>query len=421
MIEEKADIESKLSAPAEILPLPTEMSTKVESYMPSENREKAISLAKKYENYLNNVISKTMRTKNITDNDDKDLQQGFIYFNLDVNNMDDNTIDDILKKSKTELMKYIRDPNNRLTGSIPRNIELVGSPLVEKSEEEITNQIILLKKAYAEYYNKNKKSFSKKNKKTINVNNDSIDLLRGYIFTHKIVELSEANKILSLNKNKLKKYILETIRSDELKLKSGSGLSTSVKRANSSKKSQTKQNKKNKIKRIILGSGLRIEDPYKFLPFGHYVIPKKLLDKNYFSLRYPNRTKKQVEYFTNKLITPAFRNLILEVTINKTPLKDIKNLYDELDNDEKELFDNALSFSKITSQEGNDYYRHKNLNDKQKTEIIGRFKLLRGSVMAGNNSDEVIKELKIILLKMISNKMISQKDASDMMIYLLSL
>jgi len=374
-----------------------------------DKRDKAKQLSAAYQKYYKEDNRNKKGKKAAVKRDDLSILQGYIIFiqgDYLLKPEKINELSQILSMSKNDAWLYIEkklDSGNMKLYEGPEVI--VFKDIDEKKIEEDVKKSL---EAYKVFYDKKIKGTSKVKMIT---NQGSRAAMLGYIFMHKIMPLSEKRKLLAVeNKKQLLKYIKEVIGNDELLPKfEGSGLL-----------SKEKKNK-TKPKRIILGYGITVDEPYKFLQFGNYVIPKKLLDKNYFSLRYPERTKKQVEYFTNKLITPNFRNLILEITINKTSLNKIQHLYDELDEDEKELFDNALSFSKLTSKEGQDYYRHKSLNDKQKTQIIARFKLLRGSVMAGNNSEDVIKELKIILLKMISNKMISQKDASDMMIYLLSI
>jgi hypothetical protein len=82
--------------------------------------------------------------------------------------------------------------------------------------------------------------------------------------------------------------------------------------------------------------------------------------------------------------------------------------YKELDDAEKKLFDDLLTFSRTDKHEGLMLYKHRKYNDKERDEDIKKFNILRGEVLGGNDNPNLIKELKVLLFKLLNQKIISR-------------
>jgi len=82
--------------------------------------------------------------------------------------------------------------------------------------------------------------------------------------------------------------------------------------------------------------------------------------------------------------------------------------YKKLDDAEKKLFDDLLTYCKSDKQDGLKLYRHRKYNDKQRDEDIKKFNILKGEILAGNDNPSIIKEMKALLFKLLDQKIITR-------------
>jgi len=140
-----------------------------------------------------------------------------------------------------------------------------------------------------------------------------------------------------------------------------------------------------------------------FIPFGKFVLNIDRLNReNILLIKYPKNNGPTLIKRTS--ITDDFKNLIndlLDTNIINTDLQK------ELNEKEQDLFHSLLKKAGLDLQ----------LNYKRISKTVedykNRFEILRGALIAGNNSDDIINELKDIIL-LLSNKsvnVISETDA----------
>jgi hypothetical protein len=168
--------------------------------------------------------------------------------------------------------------------------------------------------------------------------------------------------------------------------------------------------KKEDKKRIVLGGSYlssKIQTPQidNYIPLGKYLAHKSKLIGGKLQIRSHNNN--QVHNLKSQNITNNVRDILMKLNKNETiNFKDV----DKLNTDEKnqlyilgkklhitELFDIP---STLKSQE-----------DILKDEFIK----LRGSIVSGNNSPDLLRKFKIVMLKMKNNKLISLQEYNEVL------
>lgn len=152
-----------------------------------------------------------------------------------------------------------------------------------------------------------------------------------------------------------------------------------------------------------------INQDKKFLYFGKYLIDKnKLEHNNVLSLKSKKGTLIKSDILNNKI-----KDILLEF------IKQGKLNYDEyynLSNEEKNYIYDLYKQSNLI-----DKLNIKSPDKSENDKIIDRFLILKGQLNAGNDSLELIKEFKLILLKLKNMKMLPKNEVNNMLELLLSL
>lgn len=144
-------------------------------------------------------------------------------------------------------------------------------------------------------------------------------------------------------------------------------------------------------------SGIKAERTEIFVPFGVFYIHKpKLMNDNRLSLKYPSGAC--VRGFPSQIITDTLRNLLVKLIEDQ---KVDYKLLQSLSKTDSELFYSLIQKAKLDNQLGLSGYKDTEYQDQLK-----RFELLRGEILAGNNSPDIMKELKMLILNfMATSKM----------------
>jgi hypothetical protein len=154
---------------------------------------------------------------------------------------------------------------------------------------------------------------------------------------------------------------------------------------------------------------------------GNYFISLNQLKNGYLRVRYPSGSN--VFSFPKKKITSDLKTIIQRIIFERQfEEEDYENLSEE----EQKLFDDLLDLCSINRTKKSEFtdivYKHKRHSDKIRDQDIKRFDLLKGQILAGNNNPDILKELKLLLLKMKDKKFISNSDFNrtiyDLMIIL---
>ena len=165
-----------------------------------------------------------------------------------------------------------------------------------------------------------------------------------------------------------------------------------------------------KPENIDLDKGIKKEPSY--IPIGKYVVNKHKLRDNMLLMR----TVKggQIAELPQMSISPKLGKMLNNI-INGRGFPSHNDL-SELEDSDKDIMYKVFKMSKA---EGIDAIPRPN---KTKDEAeFNRFTILKGQILAGNNSKEMIKEFKTLLVKLIHNGKILRKEGHDILIDLAAL
>jgi len=169
-------------------------------------------------------------------------------------------------------------------------------------------------------------------------------------------------------------------------------------------------------KRKIKGNGLPIDtelgvEQIKYVPFGRYVLNKHHLFRNKVSLKTPYG--KSVPNFPAKLVSENLTNVLNTIVGKGVPSFDDLN---KLSEEEKQFLHKLASVSQISDKLS---IPTPNKNEEQKD--VNRFLILKGEIMAGNDSSQLIKEFKLLIIRLKNNGVLPKKEATDLLIELANL
>lgn len=157
--------------------------------------------------------------------------------------------------------------------------------------------------------------------------------------------------------------------------------------------------------RKLIGKGVSIEEQPRYKEFGKYVINYHNLMNGVANFKYPSLGG--IREIKAKTISDDCKDLLIDILEND---RLNERMYNKLDDDEQQhlykVFKGAglLERFKIQKKETDE-----DIND------IDRFNLLRGSYIAGNNSENVIKELRGLIVKFIKQERITKKEGMTML------
>jgi hypothetical protein len=143
----------------------------------------------------------------------------------------------------------------------------------------------------------------------------------------------------------------------------------------------------------------------KYLKLGKYKANIEKLLGGKLQIRSENEN--QVNNVKSKMITKNIGDILLKIhkkeTINYSDV-------DKLDEDEKKSLYNIGKKLHIT-----ELFEIPSTMKNQEEKLKDKFFKLRGSIMAGNNSPEILNKFKMIVIKMKNNKMISLSEFNEIL------
>jgi len=229
-----------------------------------------------------------------------------------------------------------------------------------------------------------------------------------------IVLLKNGNKVdfdkvifkpTTLMKNPIKIYVEDTNINDLLDIplakasatKTGSGF--------------TKNDFYNEPKiKLKVGRGLTVKEEPTFVQFGKYVIHMPMLmHHDMLNLKY--KSLGPIPKFKNHVqVSDIFKEFLLDIIATG---KINKHMYNEIDPDEKKLFEDIS----IGSGLWNSFNLKKTTNNDDEIES-NRFEILRGQILAGNNNIPLITEFRKLVLKFINNGKIRKCEGLNLLMQL---
>ena len=159
------------------------------------------------------------------------------------------------------------------------------------------------------------------------------------------------------------------------------------------------------------GRGIGVPKDIKFAQFGSKLISKKQLGKGIVSLRYPCGAS--IQGLKVERVSPNCLKVVNSIYGGQLPsFEDFNNL-----SEEDKIYLHKLS--NICDIEDRLKIPAPKLNETDK--LVHRFDLLRGEIMAGNDSSELIKEFKMLIMKLSRMKMLPSGQVKSLLLELLEL
>ena len=155
----------------------------------------------------------------------------------------------------------------------------------------------------------------------------------------------------------------------------------------------------------------KIEPMDIYVPFGKHKLNLKKLKNNRLQLR--SKTDNVIANIKSKQLTKNMK-VIIDKFISNQPIEfeDIE----KLDDNEKDYLADIAQRCDI-----NDRLRIPSPKLTKIQSDINKFNILRGEIIAGNDSKELVRDFKVLLLKLMNSKHISKSEGNEIMVMLLQL
>jgi hypothetical protein len=155
------------------------------------------------------------------------------------------------------------------------------------------------------------------------------------------------------------------------------------------------------------GKGIEADDNDRYVQFGKFCFFVPQLQKRVFHVKYA-KSKGCCPRYPRTLISTKFTDFLLDLLETKNANLD---LFRELNDKEQKLFKKLATEARVLNQLGMREYHFDDTDD----EDLERFELLRGEVMAGQNNPDVLRELRGLILKFISDGRLNWKEGHGLL------
>ena len=162
------------------------------------------------------------------------------------------------------------------------------------------------------------------------------------------------------------------------------------------------------VKKIV-GKGIDVVEQPTYKTFGKYVmhIPF-LLDRNVLNLKYPSLGA--IPSIKPLTISDDYKEFIIDVMNTGRPNE---KAYSQLPTHEQKHFERIVKGAGLV-----DTFKLKRNGDDEEKKEVDRFNLLRGNYLGGNNSPDVIKELKSLVVRFINDGRIARNEGLTLLMEL---
>ena len=155
----------------------------------------------------------------------------------------------------------------------------------------------------------------------------------------------------------------------------------------------------------------KIEPMDIYVPFGKHRLNLKKLKGGRLQLR--SKTDNVIANIKSKMLTKNMKVIIDKFISGQDILfEDIEKLND----DEKDYLAEIAEKCNV-----NDRVRIPSPKLTKIQSDINKFQILRGELIAGNDSKELVKDFKVLLLKLMNSKHISKSEGNEIMVTMLQL
>jgi heterodisulfide reductase subunit C len=164
-----------------------------------------------------------------------------------------------------------------------------------------------------------------------------------------------------------------------------------------------------KHKKIKVGKGIEVQAQPAYKTFGKYVIHiGHLIDKNVANFKYPSLGS--IPAIKPLTVSDDYKDFIMDTLENGKPNE---RIFSKLPEQEQKHFERVVLGAGLLDA----FKLRRNKSDGENKDA-DRFNILRGEVMAGNNSDKVIKELRGLIIRFMNEGRIQQKEGTGMLVEL---
>jgi hypothetical protein len=164
--------------------------------------------------------------------------------------------------------------------------------------------------------------------------------------------------------------------------------------------------------RVKVGKGISVKQAPSYKTFGKYVIHMgHLLDKNVANFKYPSLGS--IPSIKPLTISEEYKEFIIDTLESGKPNE---RLMSKLPAEEQRHFEKVVMGAGLI-----DTFKLKRNQGETEKKEANRFNLLRGEVLAGNNNEKVMKELRGLILRFMSDGRIQQKEGTSMLVELSAL
>lgn len=163
-------------------------------------------------------------------------------------------------------------------------------------------------------------------------------------------------------------------------------------------------------RRIKVGKGIAVKQKQpNYKTFGKYVIHMgHLIDKNIANFKYPSLGS--IPSIRPLNISDDYKEFILDTIENEKPNERVLR---KLPIEEQKHFERVVAGAGLTET-----FRIKRTGDEEDKKEVDRFNILRGEILAGNNNEKIVKELKGLIVKFINEGKIRRQEGLNMLMEL---
>jgi hypothetical protein len=152
-------------------------------------------------------------------------------------------------------------------------------------------------------------------------------------------------------------------------------------------------------------SGVSVPNVARYVPFGRFVINKRRLGEGIISIRTPCGAC--LNDIKSERVSPNILSVVRTILGGGSPtFEDIEKMND----DERNYIHRLASRASLTDRLSIP------APDKKKDEQdINQFEIMKGQIMAGNDSNKLHKDFKLLVMKLMDKKLLPKRQATDIL------
>lgn len=167
--------------------------------------------------------------------------------------------------------------------------------------------------------------------------------------------------------------------------------------------------RKNRLAHLIEGV---VEKPKPYVPFGRFVLHRYDLDSGKLNMKTPKGAV--IKEIPSQKISQGLAKIFQSLGKGLLPDYDKVN---GLNDEDKEVLHKVITHSRMTDKVSVPTPKSKT-NEEQ---MADRFDILKGEIVAGNDNPKIVKEFKVMLMKLINTGRIPRREAHEILTDLASM